>query len=162
VAKSVISALIGIALHKRHIKSVDQKLFEFFPEYFSAETDQRKKEISLKHLFEPIGISVRNSANQSLHKPLGISVNQRQQDRQKYYIGGYGLILKARDPARIMALQHDDAMIWWSDRPILFDKELVLFNYRWWFKYNLPVNWELEPLVVKVSGIPWHWIQLSN
>jgi len=50
VTKSVMSALIGIALEKGYVKSVDQKLIEFFPEYFTAEMDQRKKEISLKHL----------------------------------------------------------------------------------------------------------------
>ncbi len=50
VTKSVMSALIGIALEKGHLKSVDQKLFEFFPEYITDESDPRKKEISLKDL----------------------------------------------------------------------------------------------------------------
>ena len=50
VTKSVTSALIGIALDKGYLKSVDQKLFEFFPEYITEESDPMKKEISLKHL----------------------------------------------------------------------------------------------------------------
>ncbi len=50
VTKSVMSALIGIALDKGYLKSVDQKLTEFFPEYYSDELDPRKKTISLKHL----------------------------------------------------------------------------------------------------------------
>jgi CubicO group peptidase (beta-lactamase class C family) len=50
VTKSVTSALIGIALDKGYLNSVDQKLSEFFPEYFTGELDPRKKEISLKHL----------------------------------------------------------------------------------------------------------------
>jgi len=50
VTKSVMSALVGIALDKGYLKSVDQKLTEFFPEYFTGELDQRKKEINLKHL----------------------------------------------------------------------------------------------------------------
>ncbi len=33
VTKSVVSALIGIALDKGYIKSIDQKVLEFFPEY---------------------------------------------------------------------------------------------------------------------------------
>ena len=50
VTKSVTSALIGIALNKGYLKSVDQKLVEFFPEYITDDLDPRKKEISLKHL----------------------------------------------------------------------------------------------------------------
>ena len=50
VTKSVTSALIGIALDKGYLKSVDQKLIEFFPEYITDDLDPRKKEISLKHL----------------------------------------------------------------------------------------------------------------
>jgi len=50
VTKSVMSALIGIALDKGYLNSVDQKLIEFFPEYITDETDPRKKEISLKDL----------------------------------------------------------------------------------------------------------------
>src|SRR5210317_1834236 len=50
VTKSVTSALIGIALDKGYLNSVDQKLIEFFPEYITDESDPRKKEISLKHL----------------------------------------------------------------------------------------------------------------
>jgi CubicO group peptidase (beta-lactamase class C family) len=50
VTKSVTSALIGIALEKGHLDSLDQKLIEFFPEYLKDEPDPRKKEISLKDL----------------------------------------------------------------------------------------------------------------
>jgi CubicO group peptidase (beta-lactamase class C family) len=50
ITKSVMSALIGIAREKGYVKSVDQRLIEFFPEYFTAQMDPRKKEISLKHL----------------------------------------------------------------------------------------------------------------
>jgi CubicO group peptidase (beta-lactamase class C family) len=50
VTKSVTSALIGIALDKGYLDSVDQKLIEFFPEYITDELNPRKKEINLKHL----------------------------------------------------------------------------------------------------------------
>jgi CubicO group peptidase (beta-lactamase class C family) len=50
VTKSVTSALIGIALDKGYLKSVDQKLTEFFPEYITDDLDPRKKEITLKNL----------------------------------------------------------------------------------------------------------------
>ena len=50
VTKSVTSALIGIAMDRGYINSVDQKLIEFFPEYITDDLDPRKKEISLKQL----------------------------------------------------------------------------------------------------------------
>jgi len=50
VTKSVTSALIGIALDKGYLQSVDQKLIEFFPEYITDDLDPRKKEISLRNL----------------------------------------------------------------------------------------------------------------
>ena len=50
VTKSVTSALIGIALDKGYLNSVDQKLVDFYPEYITDESDPMKKEISLRHL----------------------------------------------------------------------------------------------------------------
>jgi CubicO group peptidase (beta-lactamase class C family) len=50
ITKSVTSALIGIALNKGYINSIDQKLIEFFPEDINDELDPRKKQINLKHL----------------------------------------------------------------------------------------------------------------
>ena len=41
VTKSVTSALIGIALDKGYLQSLDQKLIEFFQEYVTVEMDQR-------------------------------------------------------------------------------------------------------------------------
>ena len=50
VTKSVISALIGIALDKSYIRDIDQKMVSFFPEYASEITDPRLKEITIRHL----------------------------------------------------------------------------------------------------------------
>jgi CubicO group peptidase (beta-lactamase class C family) len=47
--KSVTSALIGIAIQRGKIKSLDEKLLSFFPEYSNVENlDAWKKEITLK------------------------------------------------------------------------------------------------------------------
>lgn len=45
VTKSVISALIGIALDKGYIKSLDQKVLEFFPDYQVKEKKKRSKRL---------------------------------------------------------------------------------------------------------------------
>jgi len=50
VTKSVISALIGIALRDRYIKSLDQKVVDFYPEYVSPDTDPQIREITLENL----------------------------------------------------------------------------------------------------------------
>ncbi len=48
--KSIVSVLIGIAIDNGYIKSIDQPLFSFFPEYNTAGLDEKKKAITLKHL----------------------------------------------------------------------------------------------------------------
>ncbi len=45
VTKTIISALIGICVDKGYIKSVDQKVIEFFPEY-----NCNSSEITVRHL----------------------------------------------------------------------------------------------------------------
>ncbi|UNK16059.1 beta-lactamase family protein [Paenibacillus sp. N3/727] len=50
VTKSVISALIGIAIDAEYIKNVDQKVLDFFPEYISDAADRQKQEITIRHL----------------------------------------------------------------------------------------------------------------
>ena len=49
VSKSVTSALIGIAIDRGYIKSVDVPIFQFFPEYADYRTDEKNR-ITLKHL----------------------------------------------------------------------------------------------------------------
>jgi len=50
VTKSFISALIGIAIDAGYIRSVDQKVLDFFPEYIPVAAEGQKREITLRHL----------------------------------------------------------------------------------------------------------------
>jgi CubicO group peptidase (beta-lactamase class C family) len=51
VTKSVVSALIGIAIDKGYIKSIDQKIIDFFPEYnFSGANFLHKRIINIQHI----------------------------------------------------------------------------------------------------------------
>ncbi len=45
--KSILSALVGIALREKYVRSLDQKISEFYPEYVN---DPQKKEITLRQL----------------------------------------------------------------------------------------------------------------
>ena len=48
--KSVMSALIGIAIDKGYIESAEQPIIDFFPDKTSANLDARKKSITLENL----------------------------------------------------------------------------------------------------------------
>lgn len=50
VTKSVIGALVGIAIQKGYLKSADQRLLSFFPERSIANPSREKESIRLKHL----------------------------------------------------------------------------------------------------------------
>lgn len=49
-AKSIISTLIGIAIDKGYIKSVNQTILEIFPERTIANLDSRKRAMTLEHV----------------------------------------------------------------------------------------------------------------
>jgi len=50
VTKSVISALVGIALDAGYIQSIDQKVLDFFPEYVPAANGSPKRAVTIRHL----------------------------------------------------------------------------------------------------------------
>lgn len=55
VTKSVSSALTGIALKQKYIQSVDQKVSELLPEYFTSINDKQKKDITIKNVLTMTG-----------------------------------------------------------------------------------------------------------
>ncbi|MBS4538059.1 serine hydrolase [Clostridium sp. D2Q-11] len=50
VTKSVISALIGIAVDRGYIKNIDQKVLEFFPKYKVKRGERKIHEITIRNL----------------------------------------------------------------------------------------------------------------
>jgi CubicO group peptidase (beta-lactamase class C family) len=72
VSKSVLSALVGIALERGYVDSLNQRVLDFFPEYVSPTVDARKHDITIRHLLmmragfgrdEDVYFQVYNSAN---------------------------------------------------------------------------------------------------
>ena len=60
--KSVISALIGIAIDKGYIKGVEQPISDFFPEMVPEDVDANKKAMTLEHvLMMSTGLDCRDS-----------------------------------------------------------------------------------------------------
>jgi CubicO group peptidase (beta-lactamase class C family) len=52
VTKSITSALVGIALERGDIKSLDQKMMDFFPELAGRISDPRKNDITIRQLLQ--------------------------------------------------------------------------------------------------------------
>lgn len=50
VAKSIVSILIGIAIDKGYIKSINQKVLDFFPNYIVEKREQTIQNVTLKDL----------------------------------------------------------------------------------------------------------------
>lgn len=72
VTKSVISALVGIAIDAGYIKSVDQKVLDFFPEYTPDADDIKKHTVTIRHLLTmtaPFPFSWKEGDKRS-HEPL--------------------------------------------------------------------------------------------
>jgi CubicO group peptidase (beta-lactamase class C family) len=50
VTKSIFSALIGIAIEKGHIKSIDQKVLDFFPDYTIMEGEKNIQSVTIRDM----------------------------------------------------------------------------------------------------------------
>jgi CubicO group peptidase (beta-lactamase class C family) len=79
ITKSVSSALVGIALRKGLIASVETKIVGYFPEYQDAITDPRVREISIRHVLTmSSGIDeMRLSFDKALADPIMEILRQR-------------------------------------------------------------------------------------
>ncbi len=50
VTKSIISAIVGIAIDNGYIKNIDQKVLDFFPEYVPDDENDTRQKITIHHL----------------------------------------------------------------------------------------------------------------
>jgi CubicO group peptidase (beta-lactamase class C family) len=82
--KSISSTLIGIAIDKGYIKSVDQPLLDFFPEKIPKNPDKRKRQITLKDVLQmATGLKCRDSY---LYQWKGITEMRLSEDWVQYMI----------------------------------------------------------------------------
>ena len=77
VTKSVTSALIGIAIDAGYIKSVDQKVLDFFPEYIPGANDIQKRTITIRHLLTMTAPIASKSTSRRGNEPLDRLRRQR-------------------------------------------------------------------------------------
>jgi len=50
VTKSIISILVGIAIDKGYIKSIEDRVLDYLPQSYKQNMDERKKNLSISHL----------------------------------------------------------------------------------------------------------------
>ncbi len=82
--KSVTSTLIGIAMDKGFIKSVNERVIDFFPEKTFASLDERKKAITLKHLLTmTTGLDTRDG---KMHGYTGLAQMKNSNDWVQYVL----------------------------------------------------------------------------
>jgi CubicO group peptidase (beta-lactamase class C family) len=84
VTKSITSALIGIAIDVGYIKSVDEKVLGFFPEYVTRPDDFMKRSITIRHLLTMTAPIASKTTGMSRFEPLDRL--RRQRDWVKYIL----------------------------------------------------------------------------
>jgi CubicO group peptidase (beta-lactamase class C family) len=63
-SKSILSAVLGIAIRDGYIKGIDQKVMDFFPEYSLDELDPRISDLAIEHLVTMTsGLAVKEDAD---------------------------------------------------------------------------------------------------
>jgi len=70
-SKSILSAVLGIAIRGGYIESIDQKVIDFFPEYNTKELDPRVYDLRIRHLITmKSGFKIKETAKvfQQLYK----------------------------------------------------------------------------------------------
>ena len=62
-SKSILSAVLGIALQDKYLDSIDQKVMDFFPEYITDDLDPRIFDLTIRHLITmKTGFKVKENA----------------------------------------------------------------------------------------------------
>ena len=163
-SKSILSAILGIAIKDGYLDSIDQKVMDFFPEHITDDLDPRVYDLRIRHLItmksgfkvkenakayhqlynssdwinhilhlpfitnpgekfnyhsfnthllsatitKATGMSTLEYATQVLFLPLGIPKVLWEKDPKGYYIGGWGMSLKAQDMTKIGLLYLND------------------------------------------------------
>ena len=77
VTKSVTSALIGIAVDAGYIKSIEDKVLDYFPEYVTGASDIQKRTITIRHLLTMTAPFAWKTADRRGNEPLDRLRRQR-------------------------------------------------------------------------------------
>ena len=76
VSKSFLSVITGLAFQYGHLDSLEEKMLDYFPEYVYPGMDQRKKDITIRHLLSMrMGIGGEADNDYALYREIYASDN---------------------------------------------------------------------------------------
>ena len=135
VTKSIISVLIGIALDKQYIKSIDQKVLDFFPEYKVKKEENTIQSITIKDM-----LTMTAPYKYRFLAPYikYFTSDDWVTDQMGIQTAGWGLTLTPIDMAKVGQLYLNDGM--WENRRIVSEKWIKesTTEHSRWKKRNLP------------------------
>jgi CubicO group peptidase (beta-lactamase class C family) len=102
VCKSIVGALVGIALREGYLVNLDQRMIDFFPEYDLPSLDPRKRDITIRHLVQ-MRAGYPFDSNNAFFTPLNQSGNWI-----RFVIVDWQL---ERDPGTAMAYSNGSAHV---------------------------------------------------
>src|ERR1035441_6864876 len=73
ISNSILSLLFGQALDQVKIDSLDHRMADYFPEYFSSSSDARKRQITLRHMLTNSRFRLDRKSTRLNSSHLGIS-----------------------------------------------------------------------------------------
>lgn len=135
VTKSITSILLGIAIDKGYIKSIDEKVLDYLPQCYRQITDERKKNLSIQHLLTmKSGIpSIEGGANKFLFEPLGINEVSWEKDSKGINFGGGNLFMYPYNLAKIGYLYLNNG-VW--DNKMIVSKQWIEQSLKSYFEWD--------------------------
>lgn len=133
--KSITSILLGIAIDKGYIKSIDEKVLDYLPQCYRQITDELKKNLSIQNLLTmKSGIpSIEGGANKFLFEPLGINEVSWEKDSKGINLGGGNLFMSPYDLAKIGYLYLNNG-VW--DNKMIVSKQWIEQSLKSYFEWN--------------------------
>lgn len=135
ISKSILSAVLGIAIGQGYITGIDQKIMDFLPEYLKHDTDPRVQDIAIRHLVTMTsGFGVKESARayQQLYDSsdwighiLGLPIKSNPGDEFNY------LSFNAHILSAIIARSTGMSTLAYANQ--VWDKNYG-YGYLWWIK----------------------------
>jgi len=89
VTKSVLSSLTGIVVRQGFIKSIDEPILSYFPEYTKDRVNQKSKEISIRHLLT-MSSGIDQEEQDSLVRPDIFSRSLRNDPGKEFFYNDIG------------------------------------------------------------------------
>ncbi len=154
--KSIISELVGVALAQSMLKSLEQHMFDFFPEYASAEKDSRKQAITIRDLLSlQTGFS-KDIPNEYWRDPVRLAIQRPMEHHpgEYFHYDNQGVDILSGILSKVTGMSaaaYADATLFkslgiWRDENA---------HFPWRLDSSGPHSWHGDALWDEQQGYPW-------